>query len=179
VLNQLEHREARLGNGDASIARSGCFLTTLTMASNRLTGANRDVVQANQAVLDNGGFNGSNLVVPKAANALGVRVVSRSVATRENVEAAEHALDRGKLAFAGVDYKDGKSSGVSAADHFLLITGRGQDTLTAIDPAGGREITFTKRPDGSYAAGKYRIAEIGILDREADAPRLPGRRILA
>jgi hypothetical protein len=105
------------------------------------------------------------------------------VATPETMGAAQEALRSGnRLVVAGVDYKPGKSSSVSEADHFLLITGpkdRAADgnTLTAVDPAGGREIVFHRQPDGAFAAGKYRITEVATYAASDSAPKLPTRHL--
>ncbi len=175
TINQLDYRGLRLGDGPSTLSGAGCFLSTLTMASNRLTGGARDLVAANAAVAAAGGFQGSNLVIDKAAASLGLTVQSRQVATPEAMAGAEQALDDGKQLFAGVDYKRGKNSGISEADHFLLVVAREGDHLRAVDPAGGREILFARQPDGSYRSGKYRIAEVGVLAASRDVPKLPPR----
>jgi hypothetical protein len=146
------------------------------------------LVEANKRVLDAGGFSGSNLDVDKAARALGLRLQSRTVAgptTPASAVEAHAALQTNqKLVIAGVDYKPGRSSSVSDADHFLLIKGpadpsAGHDAMTAVDPAGGREITFHKQPDGTYRAGNYKITEFAILAPERNVPPLANQPLAA
>jgi hypothetical protein len=174
VINQLDARYQgqRLGLGGDSMQKAGCLLSTLAMAANRMSGSSYDLVSANQQVQSAGGYKGSSMLLDRAAASLGVTVRSRALATRNSMGSVEAAVERGELGFAGVDYKDGKSSAISEADHFLLIVGKGENTLQAIDPAGGREITFTQGLDGHYYAGKYRIAEVGVLGRNATQPQL-------
>ena len=51
---------------------------------------------------------------------------------------------------AAVDYKAGRSSDFSEADHFITICGRGADgkTCYAVDPAGGRRVSLKLGADG-------------------------------
>lgn len=174
-MSQLDYN-GQLGNGGRTIRQAGCFLTSLAMASSRITGdTSLNPATANSRVRAAGGFSGSNLNAPRAAEALGMRMTGRSAVTGGNQQRMMRELDRnldaGRPVVVGVDYKGGASSGVSSADHFLTITGRNADgSYTAIDPAGGRELTFRRGEDGYLrartASGKnYRVSEMAFLDR--------------
>ena len=80
-------------------------------------------------------------------------------------------LDAGRPVVAGVDYRRGRSSGFSAADHFITITGRNADgSYTAVDPAGGHEITLRSDGNGMLRGGRnnrYRVSEMVFLNRAA------------
>ncbi len=168
-MSQLDYND-QLGNGGHTIRSAGCYLTALTMASSKITGdQSLNPSIANQRVRAAGGFSGSNLLVDKAANALGMNVTGRQAFTPSNasqmVSQLDANLDAGRPVVAGVDYKSGSSSSTSNADHFLTITGRNEDgSYTAIDPAGGHEITFERAADGSLRSGKYTLSEMLFLE---------------
>lgn len=168
-MSQLDYND-QLGKGGSSIRSAGCFLTALAMASGKITGdSSLNPRVANDRIRNAGGFSGSNLIVDRAADALGMKVTGRHAVTGANVEKMTTELDRnldaGRPVVAGVDYKSGKSSSVSQADHFLTITGRNADgSYAAIDPAGGKSITFSRGSDGHYHSGKYTLSELTFLD---------------
>ena len=168
-MSQLDYND-QLGNGGQTIRSAGCYMTALTMAASKITGdQSLNPSVANQRIRAAGGYSGSNLIVDRAANALGMNVVDRQAYTagnqRELISALDNSLEQGRPVVAGVDYKSGSSSSTSDADHFLTITGRNADgTYSAIDPAGGHEITFEQAPDGTLRSGKYTLSEMLFLE---------------
>lgn len=174
-MSQLDYN-SQLGNGSRTIRQAGCFMTSMTMAASRITGdTSLNPAVANQRIRAAGGYSGSNLNAPRAAEALGMRMTSRDAVTPGNqqrmITNLDRSLEQGRPVVAGVDYKGGSSSGVSNADHFVTITGRNADgSYSAIDPAGGREITFRRGEDGYLhartASGKnYRVSEMAFFER--------------
>lgn len=172
-INQLDHPNAQLGNGKYTIAQSGCFLSSITMASNKLhPGQNLGVLDANTKVKAGNGFSGSGLEMARAAPALGMDMTSRRALGGINDATVLNRLDQhlaaGKPAVAGVDFRPGRSSGHSDADHFITIYGKRGNDYLAMDPAGGRPVTITKGADGrlSYrGADDYKLSEVLLLDK--------------
>jgi len=169
-MSQLDWAD-QLGNGDRTIRQSGCCLTALTMAAGKITGEQGlNPRIANERIRAAGGFSGADLLLDRAASTLGVKVTGRSAITSCNSEKLygqmDQSLAEGRPILAGVDYKSGNSSGMSNADHFVTITGKNPDgSYRAIDPAGGKEITFRKGKDGTYSAGKYKLVEVSFLEK--------------
>ncbi|MBM4279559.1 MAG: hypothetical protein FJ137_01960 [Deltaproteobacteria bacterium] len=155
---------ATLGTGTKTIRQAGCLLTSMTMVSNALTGARRGVDAANHAVTAAGGFDGNNMQVPAAAQALGLKLASRAPFTGDT-RAMDAALARGRPVIVGVDFKEGTSSSLGRTDHFLVVTGRAPGGgYTAVDTANGRSLTFARDGQGALRAGKYSLAEVVTLE---------------
>lgn len=169
-MSQLDYNE-KLGAGNLTIRKAGCFLTSLTMAATKITGqTDLDPAKASRLIKDKGGFVGSNLRSDRAADALGMKIVSRSAISPSNASKklteVDQSLADGRPVVAGVDYKTGQSSAFSKADHFITIVGKNADgTYKAIDPAGGKEITLTRGSDGMLRGGKYTVREAVILEK--------------
>jgi hypothetical protein len=168
-LSQLDSN-ATLGNGPRTIRQSGCLLTSMAMVSNSVNGTSIGLEQANSRVKSGNGFSGSNMNVGPAANALGMRLNSRASFTG-NTNAMDRALEQGKPVVVGVDYKAGSSSAMGRTDHFLVVTGRNANgSYSAVDSAGGRELTFNRQANGEFVAmtpsGKrYSLSEIMTFDK--------------
>lgn len=163
-LSQLDSN-ATLGNGPRTIRQAGCLLTSMTMVSNAMTGATRSPAEANQQLKSHGGFSGSSMNTGAAANALGLRLTSRSSFTG-NTGAIDRALQAGRPVVVGVDYKAGSSSSMGRTDHFVVITGRNPDgSYQGINSAGGRPMTFTPDGHGGFRSGKYSLSEVMTFDR--------------
>jgi hypothetical protein len=199
TINQLTdtNRQTAIGySSTQSLASSGCMLSVVTMAGNRLNGTNFSLADGNERAKSGGGYdrrNGAMMNLDKTARAMGVTVrhrgpvgPARGLEDSPAMSELHQGLERGELGMAGVDYKvTGKpSSAVSNADHFVLITGQSEDrkTLYAKDPAGGRDIQFNRAPNGVYVADvpsnggmkHYRITEVATL---AAADRVPALRV--
>lgn len=163
-MSQLDYNDT-LGNGGATIRNAGCFLTAMAMASTRIAGnSNLDPRSANELVRRGNGFSGSSLVAENAARSLGMRVTAR-VSGRSTAQ-LDRNLDAGKPVVVGVHYK----GGAQKSDHFITVTGRnGDGSYSAIDPAGGREITLRASGDGVLRANVgnkvYAVTEMVLLDR--------------
>jgi Rod binding domain-containing protein len=158
---------ATLGTGPKTIRQAGCLLTSMTMVSNTLTGARNGVDAANQIVTTSGGFDGNNMKVDVAAQALGLQLGSRSAFTGDT-SAIDASLARGRPVVVGVDFKDGSSSSLGRTDHFLVVTGRAPGGgYTAVDAANGRSLAFARDGQGALRAGKYDLAEVVTLEPSA------------
>jgi hypothetical protein len=155
---------ATLGTGPKTIRQAGCLLTSMTMVSNALTGARNGVDAANRIVTAAGGFDGNNMQIPTAAQALGLKLASRAPFAGDT-NAIDAALARGRPVVVGVDFKEGTSSSLGRTDHFLVVTGRtSAGGYTAIDAANGRPLTFAHDGQGALRAGKYSLAEVVTLE---------------
>jgi hypothetical protein len=165
TFSQLDYPKIQLGKGGYTIGSSGCFLTSLAMASCMLHNrTDLDPVTANKRVLARGGFSGSGLRLEVAAPALGLVVKHRSELSAANRTGMNMRLETELRAkrpvVVGLDlWPKRSSSGESDADHFVLIYGRSGDRYVAADPAGG-------------AALYLRCDDEGFLRCEADTKRV-------
>lgn len=174
-FSQLDYPKVQLGSGNYTIGSSGCFLTSLAMASCMLHGrTDLDPVTANNRVAARGGFSGSGLRLEKAAPALGLVVKYRSELSDRNRASMNARLNNDLVAkrpvVVGLDLWPGSSSGESDADHFVLIYGRSGDRYVAADPAGGHSIYLRCGDDGLLrceADSKRVVTEMIFLDKSA------------
>jgi hypothetical protein len=159
MFKQGDYRSCSLGNGGLNIASHGCALCTLTIAATSIGTATahwpkdlrpRDLTppQANDIVKAAGGFQGSNLKMGMAADALGMTYDEfgrSSNLGQSDVSWIESHLAAGFPVAGHVDFR---SSNVG--DHWILIVQRRPDgTFDAIDPATGRMVRLTKSPVSS------------------------------
>lgn len=148
--------QKKLGEGLKTISSSGCMLVSLVMASNALQGARTSVELANDLLVEADAFIGSSLVVSAAARRLGMS----SNRAKLKIPELFAALQRGDmLVVLGIDYKHGRSSGFSEADHFVLAhslvtDSKGKMSVLAADPATGTDV-FLERID--YGGGDVRL----------------------
>lgn len=180
-INQLAYRGVQLGNGSSTLSGAGCILASTTMAANRLNGSTTTLPQANTMVRNAGQFNDSNMNFGGAATTLGATVVTRRVASDDSMSDAIARMQNRRppaQLVVGVDYKAGRQSGISSADHWVNAHSVSADgrQIFATDPVGGREITFNRGADGQWYAGKYRIAEVSVL---ASRDQVPNRVAIA
>jgi hypothetical protein len=173
-MSQLDYHE-QLGNGGESIRQAGCYMTAMSMAATKITGdTSLNPHEANRRIRACGGYSGSSLVVDNAARGLGMKVVGRHAINqsnaRQSIQQISDSIDSGRPVVAGVHYKEGSSSQVSDANHFITITQNNHDgTFTAIDPAGGHNMTLVAGSDGilrgTTPSGKhYEVHELTLLD---------------
>jgi hypothetical protein len=165
-MSQLDYPEVQLGNGRYTIGTSGCFLTSLAMASCMLhERTDLDPVRANDLVRANRGFSGSGLELSRAAPALGLRVTSRDISSTPDdalLQRLDASLAAGRPVVIAVDFQPGQSSGESPADHFLLAYARlGPDRWQAMDPAGGNPVVI--RRDAATSTLRYEAAPDRVL----------------
>lgn len=174
--SQLDYPNVQLGNGSYTIGSSGCFLTSLTIASCMLhnrTDLNPEL--ANSRVAARGGFSGSGLKLEIAAPALGLVVKGRSELNAQNRDAMNARLDAHlgskRPVCVGIDIWPGRaSSGESDADHFILIYGKSGDRYLAADPAGGRTLNLKCGDDGVIRCEgdtSRTVTEMIFLDKSA------------
>ncbi len=151
-------KNIKLGTGDRTIGQSGCLLTCIAMKVGASVHWPNTVTPAdfNALLITAKAFAGSNLLLTKAAAALGLKVERK---------AFEH-IDLEREQIFGIEYKPNhSSSGFSSADHFLcarLIDG----TVHFRDPAKGYWMApYTALVSGqlSYSGKPARLVETIIL----------------
>lgn len=132
------HGEVTLGKGPRTIAQSGCMLSCFAMVARALT-SNRglSVLEAQARILARNGFVGSGLKRNVAANALGIMLVDADGHERFDMHVIAEEIAAGRPVIVGVDYKDGRSSGMSDADHFLVVVDADEVLLRCADPSSG------------------------------------------
>jgi hypothetical protein len=152
-------RAGQLGEGSRTIWGHGCALCSLTMAAtvigsptkpwleyrDDLEPKNLTPPHANAILRKAGAFNGSSLIMPRAAEALGMSYEEYGRAKDlkpEDVALIDCHLTYGYPVAANLDYK-----GSAAGDHWILIVQRfGDYTFGSIDPSYGRELRLTAHP---------------------------------
>lgn len=146
VYRQADDRwsQAVLGEGPSTIGRSGCLLVCLAMAREHILGCELAPLEANERCLAAGAYHRSLLIVPRAAEALGLALVERLGGPGQPAPSLEamralvdEALSAGGVAVLHVDH-DARGGG----DHFVLIYDRAGAGYLAADPAPGTSITL-------------------------------------
>jgi peptidoglycan hydrolase-like protein with peptidoglycan-binding domain len=150
-----------LGNGSgksATIRASGCALVSLTMAATYLGSVTPDwpadlkpnqldPVKANGVLKKAGAFtkNSYSLMITNGAKALGMKGIDSGRGGKlgsGHIQTIEDCLRNGGLVMLHVDYK-----GNTQGDHWVLLTEKtASGDYSAIDPAYGKEITFSRKP---------------------------------
>ena len=167
LLRQADHRWAakQLGKGTFTIGRAGCLLTCLTMAANRLCLSDLTPVDADVLCTTAGAFNGSLLVVSKAAEVLGL---SAPEAARVRAKPGDphitntirDVLRQDGLAIIHVDHDSTKPTGAPEGDHFVLAfrlvkPDIGPEHYECADPAPGTVVWLdTAKCEGTSKWGK-------------------------
>jgi len=150
----------------------------MAMASSGRTGGTLDPSTANRLVKAGDGFSGGALEAPRAARALGMKLVDRRAMTDGSAAAMRTKLDgwlaSGKPAIAGVDLHEGRSTGTSGsnADHFIVIVDKNRDgSYAALDPLGGQKINLYVNDAGRLVTNRvvagsrpYRVDELAFLE---------------
>ena len=155
-----------LGNGSgkgATIKASGCAMVCLTMAATYLGSSTShwpsglkpnqlDPVKTKSILKKSGAFskNSYSLMITNGAKALGMAGNDSGRGGKlgsEHLQTIEDCLRKGGLVMVHVDYK-----GNTQGDHWVLLTEKtASGDYTAIDPAYGKEITFTRNPSSGAA----------------------------
>lgn len=172
------------GEGDkwTSVRNAGCALSSLTMAATRIGSATphwpngltpRDltVLQANEICKKAGAFTRQSLLMGQAAAALGMaeQEYGFNRANAKMLPLPENAVDQiyahlmtDRPVAAHVDYK---AKGGKRGDHWVLLTNvQGDGKVRAIDPSGGKFMTFTK---SSTNNARFEETQNGILFGES------------
>jgi hypothetical protein len=164
MFKQGNYRTCSLGSGGLNIASHGCALCTLTMAATSIGTPTahwpkhlrpRDLTppQANDIIKAAGGFQGSNLKMGVAADALGMTY--DEFGRSKDLAASDVSWIESHLAggFPVAGHVDFKSSNIG--DHWILIVQRRPDgSFDAIDPATGLLVRLTKSPASSMSDPK-------------------------
>ncbi|MBC7792840.1 MAG: hypothetical protein H7Z43_03960 [Clostridia bacterium] len=182
TINQFAYR-VRLGSRGRLLSQAGCALAAIIMGSNRVTGSNRSLTEANDELTNSGAILPSGAInFRAAASKLGVTQLSRREVSDENMANAQEQLrEKGRFLIVGVDYKTNKrgeqSSVASGVDHYIMLDRVNDDgTMSGIDSAGGDPVTF-KQIDGQWrsvdASKNYKIREVGVYAASDSVPRSP------
>lgn len=158
-------RDRPLGEGSRRIWGHGCALCSLTMAATVIGSPTRywpeDLApksltppEANAILRKAGAFNGSSLIMPRAAEGLGMSYEEYGRAKDlkpEDVNLIDCHLTHGYPVIANLDYK-----GSAAGDHWILIVRRfGDMTFGSIDPSYGRELRLTAHPQSAPGTPRF------------------------
>lgn len=131
----LPHGPMTLFSGPRTVAQAGCLVSCLVMVARAITPAKTlSLTNALQTIHGAGAHIGSALVVPDAARLLGIRLHERAAF---GLRACVEDLVAGRPVVVGIDYKPGRSSGLSDADHFVVVVGEDAGELVCVDPASG------------------------------------------
>lgn len=140
------HGTRTLGRGQRTIGGSGCLLCCFVYVTRALTGVlDLPLLDAHQRILKADGFSGSGLRRHRAARALGMKLRDEDGSEPFDFEVVRAELAAGRPVILGIDYKTGRSSGFSDADHFVVAVRETPDTpprLHCADPASGATIAL-------------------------------------
>lgn len=163
------HGGVVLGQGPRTFAEAGCFFCCWVMTARVLTGhRGLTAIEAHDKVRRAGGFVGSGLKRATAARALGMRLADADGSEPFSPTLAESEFREGRPVIAGVDFRVGRSSGFSDADHFILLVGDVGSSLRAVDPARGQTIDI--RDPSRFVYGKSTSARLVEVCRLVCAP---------
>lgn len=157
---ETPHGRQILGDGPKTIGQAGCLLCCLVMAARHIKNTpNLHVLEAHLRIDSVDGFAGSGLVLNKAARALGLKLEDRGRFETLTVAAA---LASDNPVIVGIDYKQGQSSGMSSADHFVLALSSSTHAFGYADPATGQcHVMDMQKP--IYAGNKATLVEAIVL----------------
>jgi peptidoglycan hydrolase-like protein with peptidoglycan-binding domain/LysM repeat protein len=131
----------------SSIGGAGCAMTATAMAVSKISGKTINPGQMDAWLDKNGGYggkSGNSLDWNKAAQMGGLS----SKSPDWSLDTINKQLDAGRPVVVGVDYKPGSKGGANGTDHWIAITGRGQENgkpvYYANDPMSGKQITLNQ-----------------------------------
>ena len=153
----------KLGKAGATIAQSGCAMTSSAMALSKVSGKLITPKDLDEWLDKNRGYAGDSLDWSRVGVGHDVNVTWEDVDFRK----FDEQLAKGYPIVIGVDYKPGSAGGNNGTDHWVCITGRqvderGRVSYLANDPGTGKVITLTKGRgrqlvcDGTDALGAYK-----------------------
>jgi LysM repeat protein len=168
-----------LGTG-SSIGAAGCAMTATAMAVSKISGKTINPGQMDAWLDKNGGYSGNGLNWDKAAQMGGLHATSAAW----NLDTINKQVDAGRPVVVGVDYKAGSNGGANGTDHWIAITGRGQENgkpvYYANDPATGKQITLSQEgntlkggPQGYKTTGQLRTFSGGNPPRPGSVAQPP------
>jgi len=135
----------------SSLSAAGCAMTSMAMAVSKIKGEVINPGEMDQYLDKNGGYVGNGLVWGKAAQ-MGGLTASKSAF---NFDTINKQIDAGRPVVIGVDYKAGSNGGANGTDHWMTVTGRGQENGKPVyfvnDPATGKQISM--RQEGNRLVG--------------------------
>jgi hypothetical protein len=159
----VPHGDRLLGRGPTTIAQGGCLLCCLVMAARHVTGdPDLDVIEASRLIAEDGGFDGTKLRRRVACKALGLDVLAWE-GGYVHADVVE-AIQDGDPPIIGIDYKRGRSSAKSDADHFVLGLFADADNIYVADPAVGEVVAISIR-DPHYRGERCHLAETMSVGR--------------
>lgn len=155
----------QLGKGTLTIGKAGCLLTCLVMAANRLRSESKTPLEADALCTAAGAFNGSLIVVPKAAEVLGLRApdaarVRAKPGDLHLTATIRDTLQQDGLAIVHVDHDSKLPLGDPEGDHFVLAfrvvkPDIGPEHYECVDPAPGAVVWLdTTSCEGTSKWGK-------------------------
>lgn len=170
-------RNKQLGFGNKTIGQSGCLLCCLAMIIANHDAKHKDITPDklnDEAKKNTKSFYGSGANVPKIIEPYnGIVFDVQALNTKEDVLRAKMSIkahlqqNDGTAFIAGIDYKNGQSSGYSSADHFVVVEGIDDDLggLTILDPANGTRKHIPFGIDGSttYRDADDRVSELRTI----------------
>ncbi|MBN1208936.1 MAG: LysM peptidoglycan-binding domain-containing protein [Myxococcaceae bacterium] len=135
----------------SSLAAAGCAMTATAMAVSKISGKTINPGQMDAWLDKNGGYAGNGLIWGKAAQMGGLSAAKAGW----NLDTINKQVDAGRPVVIGVDYKAGSNGGSNGTDHWITVTGRGQENGKSVyyanDPATGKQITL--RAEGGKLVG--------------------------
>ncbi|WP_224240637.1 glucosaminidase domain-containing protein [Hyalangium gracile] len=164
----------------SSLSAAGCAMTSTAMAISKISGKTINPGQLDQFLDKNGGYSGNALVWDKAAQAAGLHASKPGW----SMDTINKQIDAGRPVVVGVDYKSGSGGGSNGTDHWITVTGRGQEggkpVYYANDPATGKQITLRQEgnrlvggPSGYKTTGELVTFSGGNPPRPGTTPSAP------
>ncbi|SEK91638.1 Flagellum-specific peptidoglycan hydrolase FlgJ [Stigmatella aurantiaca] len=164
----------------SSVGAAGCAMTATAMAVSKISGKTINPGQMDAWLDKNGGYSGNGLNWDKAAQMGGLHASSAAW----NLDTINKQVDAGRPVVVGVDYKAGSNGGANGTDHWIAITGRGQENgkpvYYANDPATGKQITLSQEgntlkggPQGYKTTGQLRTFSGGNPPRPGTVAQPP------
>lgn len=158
-----------LGHGPKTAQKSGCFVASWTMAARPLLNhKGLTFFEAHDKFLKADAFAGSGLRRNRAARALGLELMDPDGSEPWDLAIVRAELTMRRPVIVGVDYREGRSSGFSNADHFCVVQGFDDGLLRIVDPNGGRQ--FNIKDPLRFRYGKNEAARIVEMCRLRAAP---------
>jgi hypothetical protein len=145
----------QLGAGKTTIGGAGCAMTSMAMAGSKISGQVLTPKQLDGYLDSHGGYSGkggNSIEWNTAAQAFGLKAGKAGW----SMNTINQQLDAGRPVVVGVDYKQGSRGGANGTDHWVTLTGRGQQNGQSVyyanDPATGKAFVFGSNGQGGLSA---------------------------